>query len=99
MRLSTILMLIPVALVAIAIAVANRDPVVFRFIAGDSAPALVMRLNGLVFLVFFLGVLLGGAVVGLSRTFSRRKRESARHIGEALRQLDASPKAADQSEA
>ncbi len=99
MRLSTILMLILVALMAIVLAVPNREPVVFRFIAGESGLALTMPLYLLVFLVFFLGVLLGGAVVGFNRTLARRKRESTRHIGEALRQLDDSPKPADQSEA
>ena len=99
MRLSTILLLVLVALIAVALAVPNREPVAFRFVAGDSGLALTMPLYLLVFLVFFLGVLLGGAVVALNRTRSRRKRESARHIGEALRQLDGNPKAADQSEA
>jgi uncharacterized integral membrane protein len=98
MRLSTILILIPVALIAVALAVANRDPVTFRFVGGDMGLAVSMPLYLLVFLVFFLGVLLGGAVVALNRTLSRKKRESARHIGEALRQLDGNPKAADQSE-
>jgi uncharacterized integral membrane protein len=99
MRLSTILMLIPVALIAASLAVANRDVVTFRLIGGDAGLALAMPLYLLVFAAFFIGVLLGGAVVALNRSLSRKKRESARHIGEALRQLDATPKAADQSEA
>jgi uncharacterized membrane protein YciS (DUF1049 family) len=99
MRLSTILMLIPVALIAVALGVANSEPVTFRFLPGDPALGVTMRLYLLVFLALFLGVLIGGAVVGFSRTLSRRKRESARHIGEALRQLDGNTKAADQSEA
>ena len=70
MKLSTLLVLVPVAAVAAILAVANREEVAFRidpFAAGDAAAALVMPLFLLVFLSFLLGVLVGGATIALRR--------------------------------
>lgn len=88
MKLSTFLVLVPVAAIAAVLAVANREVVVFRldpFAAGDSAVAFIMPLFLLVFLSFLLGVLVGGATVALRRgRNARRKRIAASDIAGAL---------------
>jgi MFS superfamily sulfate permease-like transporter len=70
MKLSTLLVFVPVAAVSAILAVANREEVAFRidpFAAGDSAAAFVMPLFLLVFLSFLLGVLVGGTTIALRR--------------------------------
>ena len=88
MKLSTLLVLVPVAVIAAILAVANREEVVFKldpFAADDSAVAFVMPLFLLVFLSFLLGVLVGGATIALRRAaHARRKRIAASDIANAL---------------
>jgi uncharacterized integral membrane protein len=88
MKRSTILMLVPVAAIAAVLAVANREPVVFKldpFAGNDSAAAFVMPLYLLVFLSFLLGVLVGGATVVLRRARkARRNRIAAADIADAV---------------
>jgi len=79
MKLSTFLLLAPVAIIAVVLAVANREAVVFRFdpFAGtDPAFTLVMPLFLLVFSSFLVGVLVGGATVGLRRARSARAKRA-----------------------
>ena len=75
MRLSTVLILVPVVIVAAIIAVANREIIVFRldpFSAAHPAVAFAMPLYLLLFLTLLLGVLLGGLTVALRRAGLRR---------------------------
>jgi uncharacterized integral membrane protein len=81
MKFSTLLLLVPVALVATALALANRGSVTFAlvpFVEGAGLK-LAMPLFLLVFSSFFLGVLVGGTVMAW-RGFkiARRKRLAAR---------------------
>jgi uncharacterized integral membrane protein len=74
-RVSTVLILVPVVILAAIIAVANRETVVFRldpFSADSSTLAFAMPLYLLVFLAILLGVLLGGLTVALRRLRARR---------------------------
>jgi uncharacterized integral membrane protein len=88
MKRSTLLVLVPVALIATMLALANRETVVFRldpFAAGEPAFSLAMPLFLLVFLSFLLGVLVGGATVFLRRGRSARKKQlSADDMARAL---------------
>jgi uncharacterized integral membrane protein len=77
MKLSTFLLLVPVAMLAVILALANREAVAFRFdpFSGtDPAFTLVMPLFLLVFSSFLIGVLVGGATVGLRRVRSARSK-------------------------
>jgi uncharacterized integral membrane protein len=77
MKLSTFLLLVPVAIVAVILALANREAVAFRvdpFSGTDPAFTLVMPLFLLVFSSFLIGVLVGGATVGLRRVRSARSK-------------------------
>ena len=85
MRVSTLLVMVPVAAVAAALAVANREPVAFQFDPFASGTALVMPLFLLVFLSFLVGVLVGGATVALRRNaMARRRRAAASDIATAM---------------
>jgi uncharacterized integral membrane protein len=85
MRISTLLLVVPVAVVAAALAVANREPVAFQFGPFGSDTALVMPLFLLVFLSFLLGVLVGGATMALRRSrIARRRRADASDIATAM---------------
>jgi hypothetical protein len=98
MKFSTLLLSLPIVLVAVVIAIANRGPVVFGLDPfSPDAPALsfVMPLFLLVFLVFFLGVVAGGATVALRRNRARRIRRAALHVGNSLASRDAKAAAAD----
>jgi hypothetical protein len=99
-RLSTVLVFVPLAVVAVAIAVANREPVLLRldpFSDAHPALALAVPLYLLLFLTFLSGILLGALIVGLRR-ISLRDRKSPRNPpekppgkppGKALVALDA----------
>jgi uncharacterized integral membrane protein len=79
MRLSTWILATPVALLAIWIAVANRQPVVFSLDPfSQSAPSLTLQmpLFLLLFAALLTGVLLGGFVIGFRRV-ARRAAELA----------------------
>jgi uncharacterized integral membrane protein len=98
MKLSTLFVLVPVAVIAAILAVANREEVTFKlspFAAGDSATAFIMPLFVLVFLSFLLGVLVGGATLALRRAVNaRRKRIAAKDIANVLA-LDAGKRSAE----
>ena len=100
MKRSTLLLLVPVALVATVLALANREAVVFRldpFVAAEPAFSFTMPLFLLVFLSFLLGVLVGGATVFLRRGRSARKKQlSADDMAKALA-LDADERRARHS--
>jgi len=99
MKLSTLLVLVPVAALAVILALANREAVAFKLVpfTQESAFTLVMPLFLLVFLSFFLGVLVGGAAMGLRcARAARRKRLAARDIGRA-KALDAGTARAEQT--
>jgi uncharacterized integral membrane protein len=79
-RLSTLLVVLPVAAIAAILAIANRVPVTFSvnpFDPGDPLLSVTLPLFVFAFLAFFLGALVGGATVGLKR-FARLRRERAR---------------------
>jgi uncharacterized integral membrane protein len=85
MRVSTLLVLVPVAAAAAVLAVGNREPVGFRFDPFDSGSALVMPLFLLVFLSFLFGVLVGAATMALRRSrTARRRRAAASDIATAM---------------
>jgi len=101
MRLPTLFVLVPLAVVAALLAVANRETVEFRlipFVAGESAFTLVMPLFLLVFSGFLLGVLVGGATMALRRGRSaRQKRLAAKDMAKTMA-LDAGKPRAEQPE-
>ena len=88
MKSSTLLVLVPVVVVAVILAVPNWEPVAFKlvpFAYGESAFTLVMPLFLLVFFSFLFGILVGGATVGLRNwRNARKKRLAARDIEKAL---------------
>ena len=85
MRVSTILVLVPVAVVAAALAISNRQPVAFQFDPFASSAAFMMPLFVLVFLSFLFGVLVGAATVALKRSrTARRRRAAASDIATAM---------------
>ena len=89
MRLSTWILAIPTALLAVWIAVANRQPVVFSLDPfSQSAPALTLQmpLYLLLFGAILLGVLLGGFVIGFRR-IARRSAELAEVASEKAANL------------
>ena len=80
MRVSTLLVAIPVVAAAGVIAVANRAEVTFSldpFSTENPALALEIPLFLLIFLALLFGVLLGGFTVWWSRTAPARKRRAA----------------------
>jgi uncharacterized integral membrane protein len=84
MRVSTLLVLVPVAAVAASLAIANRKPVAFQFDPFASSEAFVMPLFLLVFLSFLLGVLVGAATMALRRSRTARRRAAASDIATAM---------------
>ena len=86
------MVLVPVAAVAAALAVANREPVAFQIDPFASGAALVMPLFLLVFLSFLLGVLVGAATMALKRgRTARRRRAAASDIATAMAMEAAKP--------
>jgi uncharacterized integral membrane protein len=83
-RALKIIVLVPVAIVLVALAVANREPVRFAldpFDAGATGLALTMPLFWIVFAALALGVVIGGVAVwlrqGRFRRAARREHEDA----------------------
>ncbi len=77
MRLSTLLVVVPVVAFAAVVAVSNRAEILFSldpFSPDAPAFALRMPLFLLVFLSFFLGVVLGGLTVWWRRLAAARAR-------------------------
>jgi uncharacterized integral membrane protein len=98
MKLSTLLVFGPLAIIAAILAVANREPVIFRLVPFETDPAftLVIPLFLLVFLSFLLGVVVGGATVAWRRIRNhRRKKLAAQDVAGALT-LDAAKPSAEQ---
>ena len=86
MRVSTLILVILAAAIALAFAVANRETVVLNldpFSLGAFHLSLAMPLFLLVFLSFVLGVLVGGVTIALKRR-GRRKQVTAKEIGKVL---------------
>ena len=75
MRISNLLVVVPVAAITSVLAVANREEVAFRLdpFAGGEQTALAMPLFLLVFLSFVFGVLIGGATVAMRRNRRRQR--------------------------
>lgn len=76
MRLSSILIAVPVGAVAAILAIANRVPVRFSldpFGDGDPLLSIDLPLFALMLLSFALGSLVGAAAVGLRRRSGRRE--------------------------
>lgn len=89
MRLTTWILGTPVALLAIWIAVANRQPVMFSLDPfSQNAPALTLQmpLYLLLFAAVMMGVLLGGFVIGFRRV-ARRSAEFVDAAGERAANL------------
>jgi uncharacterized integral membrane protein len=81
-RLTTLLIAIPVIAAAGIVAVANRETVTFSvdpFTPGDPSASLSLPLYLLVFLSFFAGVLLGGLTA-----LARRSKPSRRTPTQAV---------------
>ena len=103
MKLSTAFLLVPAAVIAAVIAVANRGDVRLSLDPfSDTHPALVLQmpLFVLVFLAVLLGVLLGGLAVALRR--AGRGRASQRpsvSVERAIVPLDVARAGNDSSEA
>lgn len=75
MRLSTYFLLIPVIVIAAALAVANRGVVTLSLDPfSDAHPALVVQMP--LFLLLFLTLLLGVLIGGIAGLASRRKRRT-----------------------
>src|SRR5215831_1973104 len=92
MRVSTLVVLVPVAAIAAALAVANREPVAFQFDPFASSAGFVMPLFLLVFLSFLFGVLVGAATMALRRgRAARRRRAAASDIATAMAMEAAKP--------
>lgn len=80
MRLSTYFLGVPVVVAAAAVAVANRQSVVFSldpFSPGASALSFSAPLFLLLFVAVAAGVLLGGVTAALSRRKQRKPQEGA----------------------
>ena len=80
MKLSTVFVAVPVAVITTILAIANRQDVSFKLnpFADSDADAVVMPLFLLVFLSFLIGVLVGGTTMALrSGLRARRKRIAA----------------------
>ncbi len=87
MRLVTWIVGLPVALAAIWIALANRNPVVLSFDPfSQESPALTvqMPLFLLLFAAVLLGVLLGGLAIGLRRIAQRTAEIAGTASGKAV---------------
>jgi hypothetical protein len=92
MKLSTLLVLVPVVVLAALFAVVNRGEVIVRldpFARAETALALAMPLYFLVFAALLAGVFLGGMTVALGRGLKRRKRLKTKEIGDAIVSIDA----------
>ncbi len=101
MKSSTLLVLVPLSVLAALFALANRQEVVviLDLLKGEGALSLAMPLYLLVFLALFAGVLLGGATVALGRGSAQKKRLKANEIGNAIVRLDAQKPRQDGTEA
>jgi uncharacterized integral membrane protein len=91
MKLSTLIVIVPVAVLAAIFAVLNRQEVVVAlgpFAPNNQPLTFAMPLYLLVFIVLMAGVLLGGATVALNRGRARQKRLKATEIGDAIVKLD-----------
>jgi uncharacterized integral membrane protein len=103
MKITTALWLVPLAVIAALIAVANREDVVFRFnpfAPDDPVYATTMPLFALVFLAFLAGTLVGGVTFAVRRALNdRRKRRAAKAAADATKTppLDAGREGGSQS--
>ncbi|VUD74194.1 LapA family protein [Methylobacterium symbioticum] len=81
------LVLLPVALVVILLAVANRTPVTLSFDPFSAVPAfsLVLPLYAVVFVAVALGIVVGGIFTWLGQGRARR---TARSRGRTVRRLE-----------
>jgi uncharacterized integral membrane protein len=83
MKVSTVFALVPVAVIATIVAIANRQDVTFKLNPfSDGGPdAVVMPLFLLVFLTFLAGVVVGGTTIAVrSGLKARRKRSEASRL-------------------
>lgn len=78
MKITTILWLVPLVVIATLIAVANREDIVFNLnpaAPGDPVYSVTMPLFALVFLAFLAGAIVGGTTIAVRRALrDRRKR-------------------------
>src|SRR3954451_13112994 len=81
------LILLPVAIVVVLLAVANRTPVTFSFDPTRSAPDLAVTLPfyAFLFMAGALGVVIGGAASWLAQRKHRRARRHHRREADRLR--------------
>jgi len=81
------LILLPVAIVVVLLAVANRTPVTFSFDPTRSAPDLAVTLPfyAFLFMAAALGVVIGGAASWLAQRKHRRARRHHRREADRLR--------------
>jgi hypothetical protein len=91
LKVSTVLFVLPVVVIAAIIAVANRQAVTFSldpFSANFPSVAFTLPLYMLVFLSILFGVVLGGATVSLRRRVRRRVPDLAPIADDALETRD-----------
>jgi uncharacterized integral membrane protein len=91
-RLVLIVVLVPLAIVLVALAVANRDLVALTFDPfhpGNPALTLKLPLFVFLFLALLVGVLIGSAVTwfrqGRFRKLARRREQEVRSLRDAIR--------------
>lgn len=101
LRFLEALILIPIAVVLVLLAVANRNPVLISldpFSPENPMVVLQMPLYWLVFATFAVGVFIGGVFVwlrqGRYRRAARRERAEARRLRRTLEETEAKTKAA-----
>jgi hypothetical protein len=96
LRLSTYFLLVPVAVIAAALAVANRGVVSFSLDPfSDAHPAIViqMPLFLLLFLTLILGVVIGGTVAMIGRRKRARAQPERKTVqSKALARIDPADK-------
>ena len=79
MKVSSVFVVVPIAVIATVVAVANRQDVIFKlnpFSDGGGPDAVVMPLFLLVFLSFLFGVVVGGTTIATRSALKARAKRS-----------------------
>lgn len=101
-KLLAVVVLVPVAIVAVALSVANRHDVALSldpFNAADPAVAIAMPLYALVFAAIAVGIVIGGVATWLGQGRWRRQARRLKHEARDIRRENAQYRAASTSPA